>query len=334
MNNTNSVTNIGGAGVPAPRMGLAALFTIGWSVAAAAAPTVVTLPGDRAYPESITSTSDGTLYVGGFATGGVLRVRPGAAQAEPWIKPGASDSRSTLGVLADEKSNTLWVCSNDLSAMGVNTPGSDKGSALKGFDLTTGEGKISATLPGAHTLCNDIAVGPDNSVYVTNSFAPQILRLRPGSNTLEVWADDPSFTPPEKGAGLDGLAFAGDGSLFVDTFNKGELFHVAVNDGKAGKITRLQSSRPTALTDAIRPMGGNKFLMIEGDGKVDRITIAGDKASVDTLKDGFNGPTGVTQVGNTAWVSEGQLPYLLDPAKKGQGPKLPFKLYAVELSGN
>jgi hypothetical protein len=218
--------------------------------------------------------------------------------------------------------------------MGVQTPGSATGSALKGFDLNTGEGKISATLPGARTLCNDIAIGPDKAVYVTNSFAPQILRLRPGSSELEVWAEDPSFEAPKPGAGLDGLAFGSDGNLFVDTFTKGELFCVEVKNGKAGRVTKLQSSRPTTLTDAIRVTdGGRAFLMIEGDGKLDRVSIAGDKASIDTLKDGFDGPTGVTQVGRTAWVSEGQLPYLLDPAKKGQGPKLPFKLYAVEVPG-
>jgi len=218
--------------------------------------------------------------------------------------------------------------------MGVNAPGSAKGSALKGFDLATGEGKISATLPGTRTLCNDIAAGPDKSVYVTNSFAPQILRLRPGGKELEVWADDPSFEPPKQGAGLDGLAFGSDGNLYVDTFTHGGLYRVDVTNGTACKVTKLQTSRPVALTDAMRPMEGNTFLLIEGDGKVDHVSIAGDQASIDTLKDGFNGPTGVTQAGKTAWVSEGQLPYLLDPTKKGQGPKLPFKLYAVELSGN
>jgi sugar lactone lactonase YvrE len=310
-------------------------LALGWTISAAAAPTVVTLPGDQAYPESVTSTSDGTLYVGGFATGGVMRVRPGQTQAEPWIKPGAGGSHSTLGVLADEASGTLWVCSNDLSAMGVHVEGADKGSTLKGFSLSTGESKATLPLPGARTLCNDIAVGPDKAVYVTNSFAPQILRLQPGASTLEVWAEDPNFEPPKTGAGLDGLAFGSDGNLFVDTFTKGELFRVEVKNGAAGKITKLQSSQPTALTDAIRPTdGGRAFLMIEGNGKLDHVTISGDKASIDTLKSGYDGPTGVTQVGNTAWISEGQLPYLLDPAKKGQGPKLPFKLYAVELAKN
>jgi hypothetical protein len=42
-------------------------------------------------------------------------------------------------------------------------------------------------------------------------------------------------------------------------------------------------------------------------------------------------PTGVTPVGDIAWVSEGQLDYLFDPAKHGQRPRLPFRLFAVPL---
>ena len=304
----------------------------GLSAAAVAAPSTVTLPGKEAYPESVTSTSDGTLYVGSFASGGVARVRHGQSQAEPWIKPGAFDTRSTLGVLADERSKTIWVCSNDLSAMGVPGPSSVKGSALKGFDLATGEGKLSAELPGPHTFCNDIAVGSDGSVYVTNTAAPQILRMKPGEKQLQVWATDPAFNPPAKGGGLDGLAFGTDGNLYADTFTTAELFRVEVKDGKAGTITKLQPSRKLALTDALRPDPRGGFLMIEGSGKLDHVTFEGDRATVQTLKDGYIGPTGVTPVGNTAWVSEGQLSYLIDPAKKGQSPHLPFRLYAVDLA--
>lgn len=315
-----------------PRSGLAAVLAIGWTVAASAAPSVITLPGAQVYPESITSSSDGTIYAGSFAMGGVFRVSPGASEGQSWIEPGAYGTRSTLGVLADNESETLWVCSNDLSAMGVQGPGSAKGSALVGFDLTTGKGKASYKLPGERTLCNDIAVGPDKAVYVTNSFEPQILRLAPGGKELEVWVDNPAFEPPKNGAGVDGLAFGSDGNLYVDTFTKGELFRVDVKDGKAGTVTKLQTSKPTALTDGIRPTdGGHALLMIEGDGKLDRVTVEGDKATIDTLKTGFDGPTAVTRVGNVAWVCEGQLPYLLDPSKKGKGPKLPFKLYAVEM---
>lgn len=332
MRYTERATNFFRAVADTPRAGLAAvLFSMGLGVATAATPSVVTLPGAEAYPESITSTRDGTLYVGGFATGGVLRALPGASKAEPWIKPGAYGTRSTMGVLADEASNTLWVCSNDVSARGVPGPSSVKGSAVKGFDLKTGEGKISLALPGARTFCNDIAVGPDRSVYVTNTLLPQVLVLRPGSQALQVWVDDPHFEPPPNGGGLDGIAFGRDGNLYVTTITKGQLFRINVHDGKPGTITQLQTSRPTALTDGLRPAADHGFLLIEGVGNVDRMDVDGDKASIETLRSGFDHPTGVTEVGNTAWVAEGQLEYLLDPTKKAQGPRLPFKLYAVDL---
>jgi len=311
----------------------AAVSIAGWLIgsSALAVPTSIDLPGNRVFPENITSTKDGTLYVGSLGSGGIIRIKAGAAKAENWIKPGAFGSRSILGVLADERSNTLWACSNDLSAIGVVIPGNETGSALKGFDLKTGQGKVSAKLPGDHNLCNDIAIGPDGSAFVTNTAAPEILRLPPGKSQLEVWANDPLLAPPAGGSGLDGIAFGSDGNVYVDTYTAGELFRVDVTDGKAGKVTQLKPSRPLVLSDAIRPLGGNEFLIIEGAGRLDRMHIQGDGAMIETLKDGYAIPTGVAVVGHTAWVSEGQLSYVFDPAKKGQTPNLPFHIYSVPL---
>jgi sugar lactone lactonase YvrE len=310
-----------------------AVSIAGWLIAssALAVPPSIDLPGDRVFPESIASAKDGTLYVGSLGSGGIIRIKAGAAKAEMWIKPGAFGSRSTFGVLADERSNTLWVCSNDLSALGVAIVSTETGSALKGFDLMTGQGKVSAKLPGDHSLCNDIAIGPDGSAFVTNSAAPQILRLPPGSNQLEVWADDPLLAPPAGGAGLDGIVFGTSGSLYVDTYTSGDLFRVELAHGKAGKVTKIKLSRPLTLPDAIRPLGGNDFLIIEGAGRLDRMRIQGDSAVIETLKEGYALPTGVAVVGRTAWVSEGQLSYVLDPAKRGQTPNLPFHIYSVPL---
>jgi hypothetical protein len=78
----------------------------------------IEVPGDRAFTESITAGPDGTLYLSSLASGGIARIKPGASKAEGRVAPGAFDSRSTFGVFADAKSNTLWVCSNDVSGRG------------------------------------------------------------------------------------------------------------------------------------------------------------------------------------------------------------------------
>src|SRR5712672_3054769 len=107
----------------------------------------IPVPGAKAFPESITSTSDGALFVGRVGEGGIVRIKPRTAENTVFVQPGASGSRSILGVFADEASSTLWACSNDLSALGGPATGSDTGSALKGFDLETGAGKRSVSLP-------------------------------------------------------------------------------------------------------------------------------------------------------------------------------------------
>lgn len=296
-----------------------------------AAPPPIQLPGDRAFPENITASRNGTLYVGSLGAGGVIRVNPASGNARVWIEPGAFGSRSIFGVFADDRSNTLWACSNDLTGMGVMIPGSLSANALIGFDLKTGKGKIVVPLPGARTLCNDMAVGPDGSVFVTDSYNPQVLKLAPGSKQFEVFATSPEWQADAGKAGLDGIAVGSDGNLYVDTFSAAEIFRIDMAAGKAGNITRLTAPRQMVLTDAIRRLGDNSFLIIEGAGRLDRITITGDAFSVETLKDRFVGPTSVAQVGKTGWVSEGQLQFLFDPGKKGQGPSLPFRIYPVPL---
>ena len=72
------------------------------------------------------------------------------------------------------------------------------------------------------------------------------------------------------------------------------------------------------------------FLMVEGAGRLDRVEISGDAAKLTVLKDGMNGPASVTQIGDTAWVLEGQLDLLLDPSKSGIKPD-PFRAIAVPL---
>ncbi len=297
--------------------------------ARAAAPSVVAVPGDRVYPESITATSDGTLIIGSLAEGNIYRATPGAGEAELWVKQADAGFLSVLGVLADEKAGTLWVCSSDLSSAGVSVPG-QKQTQLKALDLNSGNVKASYPLPGNRTLCNDIAIGRDGSEYVTDSFQPHVLRLKPGAKEFEIWATDDRFLV-KNGAGLDGIAFGGDGNLYVNLYNGNALFRIDVNkDGSAGKITELQPSKPIALCDGMRKFGNNSLLMIEGTGSLDIITTSGDKANIRVVKGGFHVPVSVVQLGAVGWVLEGQLGNLFEPKKNGP-PRLPFRAYAVPL---
>ena len=303
-----------------------------WMTAAGASPLSIPLPGARAYPESITSTPDGTLYIGRLGEGGVVRANPRTGETTLFVSPGASGSQSITGVFADDAAKILWACSNDLSPLGGPSGRGDHVSTLEGFDLKSGVAKRSIPLPGAHPFCNDIAVDAGDAVYVTDSAGPNVLRLRPGASAFEVFASNPQFLPPPNGgAGLDGIAIGGDGNLYATTYTAGSLFRINVERGRAGEVIKLHGAQLT-LPDALRSLNRGNFLLVEGAGTLDRIEIKGDEFKTAIIRGGFRTPTSVTLVGSTAWVSEGQLSFFFDRSRHNQSPSLPFRIYAVPLS--
>jgi hypothetical protein len=325
---------------PSPRR-RALLSTIGaciltvWAGSAARAADV-TVPGSTDFPESLTATSDGTLFFSSLAGGRIFRAAPGATEAKEWIKQGGDGLSSTLGVLADSKSNSLYVCSNDMSWAGITLPTGNTPTALKTFDLKTGAAKGSVPLPAANLLkqpplCNDIALAPDGTAYVTDSLGARILRLKPGAEAFEVWAHDPRWEV--KGPQLDGIAVLADGNVYANIFEGDGLYRVAVNaDGSAGTVTKLKTSRPLFHSDGLRAFGPNKMLMVEGEtkGYLDLVTINGDSAQIDTIKGGFEGPVAVAQVGDIAYVLDVPLKYLFDPEAKKRTPP-PYRAVGVKL---
>jgi sugar lactone lactonase YvrE len=296
---------------------LTALVAGGVICLAGSAPAEISIPDARAFPESLSSTADGTLFIGSQGRGMVFRVPPGASAASPWIKPGTNGLQNVLGVLADERSGTLWLCSNDLSR-------DDGKSALKSFDLKTGIPKGSFDFPSGKSLCNDIVIAPDGTAYVSDTFTPRILKLKKGGSALEVWIQSEKFSY------LDGLAFGSKNALYINEYTSGRLLRVDMGpDGAAGSITEIQTSRKLEHPDGMRAVGPDQFLLIEGAGRLDRVNIEGDRAKIEVLKDAFIEPTAVTPVGGLAWVVEGKLSYLEYPKKKDQDPG-PFKAYPVQ----
>ena len=79
--------------------------------ALAAAPAQINIPGQRLFPESLTSSADGAVYIGSIGARTIFRAAPGAATAAVWVAPGADAPAGYLGVFADDRSHTLWACS-------------------------------------------------------------------------------------------------------------------------------------------------------------------------------------------------------------------------------
>ena len=267
----------------------------------------------RVFPESVTATADGTVYTGSIK-GIVFRAPKGAAFAEPWILPTEKNGiLSILGVLADARSRTLWVCS---APSPIRTPPAVGVTALMAFDLKTGAQKAAYPFPAPAGACNDVTVAKDGAVFATDTPNGRIFVLKRGAKSLALFAQD------DRLKGIDGIAFSGDGTLYLNIVSKGQLMRV--DRGPAGAmsgLTELKLSQPVAGPDGFRLIAGHRFLLAEGaSGRIDQVEIKGDEAQITVLKEGLMSPPGVTMAGKTAYAMEGKIGYLIDPKLKGQDP--------------
>jgi sugar lactone lactonase YvrE len=285
----------------------------------------ITFADGRIFPESVTSTKDGTLYFGSLGQDSVYRATSKSAKAETWIPAKSHGLQTVLGVFADEASGILWVCASATPGRGGAPLAGE--TAVKAFNLKDAAFKASYAFPGGG-LCNDIAVAKDGSVYVADTVQARVLRLKKGAAALEVWAADPALL-----ATVDGVAVLGDGAVYVNSVGQGTLLRIAVKaDGSAGTITKLETSQPLTQPDGMRSVGSKTMLLVEGAGRLDEVTIDGDKAMIKTLKDGLTGPTAVTLTGGMAYVAEARLNYRSDPKLRYQDPG-PFRAVGVSYKG-
>lgn len=277
----------------------------------------ILIAGERVFPESITSTADGTIIVGSMGIGSVLKAAPGEMIAEEWIPARTDGLITVLGVLADEASGTLWVCSTDLDGTAAEP------TALKAFDLVSTAPKGTYPLSGERPICNDIAIASDGAAYVADTGGASVVMLPAGGDALTLVSDDELLT------GADGLAFGADPNvLYVTGVSTGRLVRVDLGeDGKATAVTELALSREIERPDGMRSIGPDRLLLAEGAGRMSVVTVEGDVAHVETLLErGVNTPA-VTATRGRAWVVEGKLDMRSDPDSMPGA----FKLFGVPL---
>jgi sugar lactone lactonase YvrE len=294
----------------------------------AAVPAEIVIPGERIFPESLTSSSDGTVIVGSIAARTIFRAKPGSAQADAWIAPGTDGLQNILGVLADDRSHTLWACSNSIGPPAPTNPP----ATLYAFDLRTGAPKGHYPFPTPQALCNDIAIADDGTAYATDTNNMEVVRLPKGGTALAVWAGQGAFGP--KGGVLDGISVLGS-RVLVNALGTSKLFGVTIKpDGSAGAVVEIKLDRPIERPDGMRRFGREGLLIVEGGGggRLSRIQLHGDEATVTTIKQGYpDGPVAVTVVGTTAYVLEGQLAVFMRRTPDPNATLKPFHATALEV---
>jgi hypothetical protein len=174
------------------------------------------------FPEGITATPGGRLYVGSIRTGAIYTVRAGGDTADLFtddFKP------SVLGMTVSNDAQTLWFCNTDLAA----TPPT---ALVIGVGITdqaiVGSHELEPTATGA--FCNDLVMSPDGALWITESYGGRIYRVAPENvfknNSAEIWLEDDQLAPPEPGQfGTNGITLLG-GRLYTAVTDQGTLLAI------------------------------------------------------------------------------------------------------------
>ena len=270
----------------------------------------------QSYPESFTfSAAQDVFMLGSVRQGLVAKVDRNGVYT-PFI----ADDRliSTVGLLVDDASNTLWVTNSDPGA-GERTAAASQGTlaAIATYDATTGEPRayfdLGGLSKGAH-FANDIALDAAGNAYVTDSFAPLIYEIDTAGKAT-IFAQDAAFFT-EQGFNLNGIAWHENGYLLVGKYNSGELFRISTTDPTDIQAVQL----PEALIglDGIHLVDADHLIAVQNLG-VDRIveltsTDGWHSASiVRTAPSVASMPTAAVTVGKDVYVLNSRLDTLFDP---------------------
>lgn len=219
-----------------------------------------------------------TFFVSSIRKRKVVAVREDGSVSD-FVAPAAHGMLASLGMKVDAQRRHLWVASHASANMEGFTE-ADRGHAvLFRFDADSGRllGRFPRQTPGKHLL-NDVAIAADGTVYVTDSEAGEVLRLRPGV------ADGDSFEVVVPGGELiypNGLALSEDGhTLYVADFVQG-LTTVDLGTG-ARAIVRHPRGVTTRDIDGMYLHEGSLLAVQNGTGagRVVRFVLSADGQQV------------------------------------------------------
>ena len=196
----------------------------------------ILLPGERLFPQAVTATRDGALYVG--IGSGVVKVTPGAAQVDPLpVAVGAIRSFAF-----DERGQSLWACADGPSGK----------AALKVIDVRSGKLRNEYVLDN-NGDCADVTIGRDGTVYLLDSANSAVLRLKRGDEKPLPWlTNDESL---RRLGSWSALSVDNLGGIYLLGRDKGSLQRVALRwDGSAGNLVDIKLDRPLNKPVALKPM--------------------------------------------------------------------------------
>ena len=223
---------------------------------------------------------------------------------------------ATVGIKADESTNTLYVTNVDNSVAVKSNPATAfKMSELIGYDLKTGARKFKVDLaklnPGQSNFINDITLDGEGNLYITNSFAPMIFKIDK-NHKASIFAQNEAWKG--EGFNLNGIVYHPKGYLLVAQSSTGILYKINTQD--PSDVQKVQSEAFKGA-DGLILNGSNELVVIcNAAGKIYQIKTTDDwkSANITGVQQSILPfPTTGVLVNNTYHILNGRLPELFDP---------------------
>ena len=296
---------------------LLALLPIAFSVSTAfAASGDISFEADTAYPESVSWSATQNAFFASSVRHGLVGKISKTGQFSVFIR----DPKlvSTVGILADDARNTLWVANSDPGA-GERTQANTQGklAAVAAYDSKTGKAKAYYDLgqlsEGAH-FANDIALDAKGNAYVTDSFAPIIYRIS-HSGEASIFARNDLFKKGD-GFNLNGIAWHHDGYLLVGKYNTGGIYRVDVRD--PSRVEQVAIPEALVGADGFHLADDQHLIVVQNNGAdrtVELTSTDGWKTAriSRVVKSELSMPTAATKAGKDVFVLNAQLDTLFSP---------------------
>jgi sugar lactone lactonase YvrE len=224
-------------------------------------PASITINTPGLSPEGIEYDTKNNRFLVGSITQGTVFVVGNDGTLTPFIQD--PDLKSSVGIEVDEERNRLLVANSDAAAFGGQVPGHAK---LGVYDLATGAriamvdlGALGPEGAKAH-FANDITVGKDGSIYVTDSLARSIFKVDA--------AYAPSIFLPNAFANkkehvLNGIVYLDSGALIVGESVEGKLLLVPESDPNA--FTEVALPEPVKGVDGLVWGANGTLLVVRND---------------------------------------------------------------------
>jgi sugar lactone lactonase YvrE len=296
----------------------------------------IQLPPQFQYPNGITHASDGTLYVGSVTSGQILRITPDG-KITPFFA-GTDDIFAATSLRLDEQRGILWGASPDfLGVRNADGQVTRRSHRIFAIDVRTSQVLRVIPLPD-RGFGNDITVDKDGGIYLTDSSQPRIYYLAPGTDQLQVWAENEQFRAQQ--IGLSGIARAANGTLIVGLFSDGKLLKVTPQTQGTPKVEAVPLPRLLENPDGIQFAPDGSLLVTEGaiasgEGRLLRIknvlSPGTTPKAIETLATGLESPLNLTVAGQTVYVTEARIRHRLLPGRENQVPDR-FFVHQFQLS--